>query len=135
DRKLDGTAIDLDPGPHRLVFHVDDRSLRRDIVAHEGDKGRRVEATFEAPPAPVAAVTPPPPPPEHHDADPGSTQRRVGIGLGAAGAASVIAGAVLGLIAKSTYDQAFDVECGHNPMHCTRQGASDGDAANAQATA
>jgi hypothetical protein len=136
DRPLDGTAIDLDPGPHRLLFHADGRALRRDIVAHEGDKDRRVEVTFGAPPAPAAALAPPPPaPPESASSAPGSTQRWVGIGLGVAGAVSVVTGAILGVVAKSTYDQAFGVECGHDPNHCTPQGASDGDTANAQATA
>jgi hypothetical protein len=137
EHPLDGKAIDLDPGPHRLEFHAGDRTLQRDIVAHEGDKDRRVEVTFSAPQAPAAALapSPPPPSPERPKGDPGSVQRWAGIGVGVVGVAGVVVGAAFGFVSKSTYDHALDVECGHNPNNCTPQGTADGDTAHSQATA
>jgi hypothetical protein len=134
---LDGKAIDLDPGPHHLEFHAGDRTLQRDIVAHEGDKERRIDATFAAPQAPPAALAPPPPPPppERPADDHGGTQRWVGIGFGIVGAAGLIAGSVLGLVSKATYDHAFVEECGRVRDKCTAQGTADGNTAHTEATA
>jgi hypothetical protein len=137
ERPLDGKAIDLDPGPHHFEFHAGDRTLPRDIVAREGDKERRVEVMFAAPPAPAAALAPPPPPPspERPASDRGATQRWVGVSVAVVGAAGIAAGSVLGFVAKATYDHAFNEECGHLPKNCTPQGTADGDAAHTQATA
>jgi hypothetical protein len=78
--KLDGHAIDLDPGEHVVRFEARGATATQKILLVEGEKRRRVAATLG-----VASPRPPPPPPERHP----EPQRRVTwpmIGLGAAGA-------------------------------------------------
>jgi hypothetical protein len=47
----------------------------------------------------------------------------------------LVAGTVLGLVAKSTYDHAIQAECGGNPNACSASGASDGTSAHVDAAA
>lgn len=52
--RLDGRAIELDPGEHTFTFqHADAPPVEVTVVVREGDKGRRVEATLAAPDAPT----------------------------------------------------------------------------------
>jgi hypothetical protein len=125
---LDGNAVDVDPGPHHIVFRVQHQTQVRDVVAHEGDKNRRVEVVFGAAPvaAPPAAIEPAAPPPR--DAGGGSTQRWIGVGLGVGGAVGIIVGSVLSIVAKATYDHAIDSECMQkDPGQCSPQAQSDSD--------
>jgi len=64
----------------------------------------------------------------------GKSERAIGLALGGAGAAGVIVGAVFGLVAKSTYDDALKNQC-HNDAHqCSREGLSERGSAQDQAT-
>jgi hypothetical protein len=44
--KLNGTAVELDPGPHTLRFEMGARTREQRIVLKEGEKRRRVSITF-----------------------------------------------------------------------------------------
>ena len=54
--------------------------------------------------------------------------------VGGAGVVGLVIGGVFGLVSKSTYNSAFQNECGNNPNTCTNQGAQDGQTAHSQAT-
>ncbi len=130
---LDGNAIDVDPGPHRVFFRSGRQTQVREIVAQEGDKNRRIEVTF-APPAATAPSPPPSAPAPAREGD-GDAQRWVGIGLGAGAAVALVGGSVLSLLAKSLYDRAYNAECDRDPNHCSQQGRTDGDTAHSLADA
>jgi hypothetical protein len=119
--KLDGRAIDVDPGAHSFTFELADgtRAETR-TVAEESGKGKVVSVTLGRPPAP-AVVPPPPPlplpvvsppsapvapaPAASEDASSGggtSPVRTTGFILGAAGIAGLALGTVFGLEALST---------------------------------
>lgn len=52
--RLDGRAIDVDPGPHHFKLeHRNDAPIERDLVVREGEKARRLDVRF----GPVALVT------------------------------------------------------------------------------
>ncbi|MGD0530181.1 MAG: hypothetical protein ABSE49_33915 [Polyangiaceae bacterium] len=61
--KLDGIAMELDPGPHQLTFEMTGRpAITRTIVLNEGEKDRREQVVFanaEEPPK-MVPVEPPP---------------------------------------------------------------------------
>src|SRR4051812_10769995 len=63
--KLDSGTIPINPGAHTLRCESDGAVVEQSIAVVEGEKGRRVDLTFEAPaPVPsVTASTPPPPVP------------------------------------------------------------------------
>jgi hypothetical protein len=126
--KLDGTPVVLDPGEHRLVFEAEGLGTAQDtVVLREGERGRRVRIVFHSG-APGREGEGMPAKEENH------TQRAFGISLGAAGIAGIIIGAVFAVVAKSTYDNAVQSECGGDPNRCSAQGAQDGRTAHSQAT-
>ena len=93
--KLDGRAIDLDPGEHKLRFEAEGKTpAEQKILLVEGEKRRRVSAQLSAPERPA----PPPPPP------PSTPARAVGwpvIGLGALGVLGLGGFTILGLSGSS----------------------------------
>jgi hypothetical protein len=136
----DGTPIEVDPGAHRLQIRAEGlQPFEETVVIDEGDGARRVEVVLQplavrtkAPAAVVRVVARPVPTPPPADR---GQQFAVGLALGGGGVAFLIAGSVLGLVAKSTYQHAFNDECGGNPQTCTRQGSNDGAAAHVDAAA
>jgi len=61
--KLDGAPIAINPGAHALKCELDGAFVEQPIAVVEGEKGRRVDLTFEPPaPAPSASALVPPPP-------------------------------------------------------------------------
>ena len=138
-KKLDGTAIAIDPGPHHFVFEAAGRQKEeRSLVIREGEKDRHervilVATPVAAPPpqvpesAPAAAVEPPP-------ARDGTAQRAAGLVVGGIGAAGVVVGGVFGILAKATYDNALKNECNGHANACMQPGITDGKTAHAQAT-
>jgi hypothetical protein len=66
--------------------------------------------------------------------DGGGMQRNAGIGVAGLGAAGLIVGGVLGLVAKSTYDDALKEDCGGDARRCTAAGVSQVGTAHDQAT-
>ncbi|GAC1394730.1 MAG: hypothetical protein NVSMB47_04120 [Polyangiales bacterium] len=88
---LDGSAIPLDAGAHRLRFESDGRpTVEQQIVLHEGEKLRRIEVAFSPAPAgdrasaSASVAQPEAPAPE-------TETRRVGTGVWVLGAFSVVA--------------------------------------------
>src|SRR5262249_17970643 len=127
--KLDGTPVVLDPGEHRLVYEAEGLGTAQDsVLLREGERGRRVRIVFQSGAPPSKEGEAAPAKEENH------TERAFGLSLGAAGIAGVVVGAVFGIVAKSTYDNAVQSECGGDPTRCTTQGAQDGHAAHSQAT-
>jgi hypothetical protein len=138
--KLDGTAIAIDPGPHRFVFEAAGRQKEeRSLVIREGEKDRHerviLAATPVAVPPPEVPQTAPAavaePPPEND----GRGQRLAGLVVGGVGVAGVVVGGVFGILSKGTYDNALKNECrNNNPNACNPSGISDGKTAHSQAT-
>lgn len=84
---LDGTAIDLDPGPHKFTFELASRPVSETIVLVAiGEKNKRVAVTLGS--SRVAAAPP-------HTAM--SSQRIAGIALGAASVLSLGVGVAFGV--------------------------------------
>jgi tetratricopeptide (TPR) repeat protein len=89
-----------------------------------------VPAAPPPPPPPSAPVAPPPPapalqqsaspPPPIRAPDSGRVQRGIGYAVAAAGAAALVAGGVLYLVALSDRQKAIDAQC--TAMSCTGQG-------------
>jgi hypothetical protein len=93
--KLDGSALQVDPGKHRFAFDDADglAQVESTIVVREGDKDRRVRVTFGT--SRSGVVTPAQPKtPDGASGTP--TAAWVILGVGAAG---VIAGSVFGVMA------------------------------------
>jgi hypothetical protein len=109
--KLNGTAIEVDPGEHLFGFDAAGQHLEKRLIVHQGEKNRREPLVLGA----AAAVPPPTDSPEdrpHEGAGSGlGPQRIAAIGAGAAGVVGVVVGSVLGLVANSRWDQAKN-ECG-----------------------
>jgi len=58
--EMSARAVQLDPGPHKLIFHRQGSpDIEQDVLLREGEKSRSIVATFKPPPPPA----PPPPPP------------------------------------------------------------------------
>jgi hypothetical protein len=155
--RLDGTplepsewrkAIAVDPGEHavgwfepgkrpwiRLVEVAQSTTV---VVTSPEDEGTRPAADGASSPLAPAAPSRP---------DDALALRRAGLGaqriaalaLGGAGAAGLLAGGVLGLVAKSTYDRALQSECGSaagfaDRYQCNFSGVSEVGSARTQAT-
>jgi hypothetical protein len=138
--KLDGTAIAIDPGPHRFVFESAGRQKEeRALVIREGEKDRHERVVLVA--APVAATAAPVPesaPVASAESEPptkdGKTQRIAGLVVGGVGVAGVVVGSIFGIVSKSTYDRAL-TECGMVANGCQpdNTGVADGKSAHSQA--
>jgi hypothetical protein len=128
-QELGGTALIVNPGEHRFVFDASGYHQKSDtFVVREGERNRNLRVVLETT-APVA-----PPPDVSTPSNDGTIRRTIGVGLGAAGTAGILLGAVFGVVSKSTYDHALQTECGGNSDRCTPQGIQDGKTANGQAT-
>jgi len=62
-----------------------------------------------------------------------STQRTTGEVLVVTGAAGIVVGAVLGIVAKVTYDSALSSQCHGSAAHCSASGVDDVSTAHAEA--
>jgi hypothetical protein len=85
--RLDGKALDLNPGSHRVRVELPPFApFDETLVVIEGDKFRMVDATFRTPvPAPPAVVAAPPPrEPEMHRPIPVSSYVFAGVSVAAA---------------------------------------------------
>jgi len=127
---LAGRALQVDPGEHRFVFEgAGLPPAEKVIVVREGDKNRQVAVVLrrelaEANPANGTAA---------EDAPDDGSRRVVAFGLGGGGIAGLVAGTTLGLMAKSTYDHALQIECS-GPKACTQMGVDDGRSARSLAS-
>jgi hypothetical protein len=136
--KLDGSPVEVDPGPHTFEFEVVGQpKVTRTLVLKEGEK-QRVERVVVVPaPSPAApsaaastgARTSPAPDSAQHaasaaapteaagaSADRGiSVRSAAGLALTTVGVGGIVAGAVYGLLARSAWNKA-QAEC--NPTNC-----------------
>lgn len=80
----------------------------------------------------ITAAPTPPVAPDDRMADPGATQRTIGLVAGGVGLVGLGVGSVLGLVAKSTHDDAL-THCTPD-LRCSREGIDLGDRASTQAT-
>jgi hypothetical protein len=117
--KLDGRAIDLDPGEHVLRLQADGKKgAEQKILLVEGEKRRRISARLEASAASVPIVPQPEPQPRQEPEPPkpeGETHTRVGwpvIALGAIGALGLGGFAFFGLSGSSKQS---DLDSGCKP--------------------
>jgi hypothetical protein len=133
---ITGTALSVDPGAHHFVFEADGApTTEKDVVVHEGDKGRHIRVTMGTPAAAAPQAVPPKPAvgPEEKPAGGGSTMRTLGLVTGGVGVVGLAVGGIFGLLTKSTYDKALQDECGNRANGCTAQGSQDGKTAHTDA--
>jgi hypothetical protein len=92
--RLDGRALPLDPGEHRLRFEAPEGVRDQTIVVVEGQKNRPIVVDFEEPktsaPREVAPVV---------DTSGARSQRTIGFVVGGVGIASLAVGTIVGLLA------------------------------------
>jgi len=125
-QQLGGTAVEVDPGEHHFVFDAEGFQRTSDtFVVREGEHNRGLHVVLQSTPMSSASGL--------ASGFDGDTQRWLGVGLGAGGAVGIVVGTIFGLVAKSTYDHAFQDECGGDATHCSVQGARDGETAHSQA--
>jgi hypothetical protein len=111
--RLDGTAVDVDPGAHEFVFTLQDGTkTQKSIVVAEGQKAQAVAVAFAgvgAPPTPGAVMPPEAQQPASDNASPASgfwtTRHKAGAGVTAAGAVGVIVGGIFGGLTASESSQ------------------------------
>ncbi len=134
--KLDGSATVVDPGEHHFAFEAEGfRKSESTLLVREGEMDRPVRVVLVSTAAPTG-----PQPVESGGVFDAGTRRALGITLGIAGLGGVAVGAVFGLLAKSTYDQAThecqgDVHnCMPTPPVTLAQGSQDTTSASNQAT-
>jgi hypothetical protein len=120
-----GVAVPVDPGEHVVTLSAPGRVTTRTEVRLEEGRVETAElgaGPAEASPEPAASS--------------GSPQRTAGIVMLGIGAAGLGIGAVLGLVAKGTYDSASSTgNCPSGPSSCNAQGVSGGQSAHAEAAA
>ncbi len=132
--RLDGSALNVDPGPHTFVFTTAGyETVSTKLVIREGAKRRQEVISFALVKQPVAAgpsAAPVPPPPA--ESSPGDGQRMLAYVLGGVGVVGLGLGTYFGLRASSTYSDASS----HCPTSssCNEDGVSGGKAAHTQAT-
>ncbi len=121
--RLDGgVAVPIDPGTHDVELVPQTGAARREtIVVRRGEKDR-IEHVVLDPGAPAGA-------------DPRSVWRTTAMALTGAGAVGLVAGGILGVLAKTTYDAALTDSCGGSARTCDAAGASKVSAAHEQAAA
>jgi hypothetical protein len=127
--KLDGTALQVDPGQHVFVFTVPDQTpVTQTFVVKEGDKERRERIVIG--PSLVPPITPQPA--EGGTSSPASesssgmgTQKMLGLVAGGVGLAGIAMGTVFGVLTLSEASQQR-TDCA-SATNCARysQAASD----------
>ena len=124
--RLDGSALQLDPGEHVFTFEVTGQApVSQRLVLKEGEKGRREKIVIGSPPPPP----PPPPPPSEAASLPAETGmgslKVLGLVGGGVGVAGIAVGSVFGLLTASAISKQ-KTDCG-SATNCTNyaQAASD----------
>jgi hypothetical protein len=88
---LDGSALDLDPGPHHLRFEHGGRGIEQDIVLREGERARQIVVQFPGGPSQLPVTTPSPEAPKEPE---GRPSRPIPVWSFVLGGAAVAAAAV-----------------------------------------
>lgn len=122
--RLDGTAINVDPGEHELVFEAAARpEVSKKIVFREGEKLRHLRVTVaalpgsepEAAPAPATGSAPAAMPERARSS--GSAGRAIGYVVGGVGVAGLAVGGVFGYLTMSAKQRQVD-KC-ESPSKCS----------------
>ena len=134
--KLDGTALEVDPGAHVFTFTAAGApGVEKRIVVHEGEKNRREAIALGgtgAPPPTTTRPTPPPPPEPTDQGGGWSGQKKVAVVVLGVGVVGLGVGTAFGLLAHNNWEQA-KVDCG--AVCATKSTAqSEADSAHSQAT-
>jgi len=128
--RLDGTAIELNPGPHVLrVERAGSVPFEIKLVVRAGEKNRPVLAAFDPPATattPPGAGAPAPPPPPPRPAAPAAPPNHVPIGAYLLGGVGVAALGVFGYFAAVGQNDADKLRatcapgCAHEPVVAAR---------------
>jgi len=124
--RLDGKALDVDPGEHLFRFEsAGHPTVEKRLVIVEGEKNRRERVVMGEPKAVAPVVAPPvvvsPP------AAVSNSRRTAGLALGGAGAGLVVAGVAAGLVAALEWSSA-KTACGPSfPQACADGGTANAD--------
>jgi hypothetical protein len=119
--KLDGTALQVDPGEHLFTFSATGRApVTETLVVKEGEKGRRERIVISSPPLgsrpalppssptpsvqPISELTPPSPSPPP-TAKGMTMQKILGLAIGGVGVAGIAVGSVFGVLTFSAASQ------------------------------
>lgn len=103
-RRLDGTALAVDPGEHTFTFQSPGQPLlSKQLIIRQGDKGRKEQVMLGTPPKaellrPGQGEKPP--------AEPFSTQKKIAVAVAGVGAVGVLVGAVFGVSSVSKHGDA-----------------------------
>jgi hypothetical protein len=139
-RRLDGSALTVDPGEHKFVFETAGQAtLEKSFVICEAQQSRHETVTIGA--APAAPASPPPTtvgsppgstlnpttaastqplsPPPAPAGDNGATQRSLGYIIGGAGLVGIGIGAIFGLKMKSKISDRDNVNKCSETSSCT----------------
>jgi hypothetical protein len=123
--RLDGTALDADPGDHVFTLSAPGQPIvERHLLLYEGQKERHVDIAIGAPGMPTGGAT-------------FGSRRIIAFTLAGAGVASVVAGSVLGAVASGDWSSA-KAACGlGGPTSCSpiNRAAVDSDHASAESFA
>jgi hypothetical protein len=110
--RLDGTALDADPGEHVFLLTAQGQTVERKLLVREGEKSRREQITIGTAAGTPAAPAAPAAPAQATAADGGwGTQKTAGIALVGLGVVSIGVGSVFGVLAGSSWDSA-KTKCG-----------------------
>ncbi len=105
--KLDGTPLELDPGPHVFRFEATAQpAVEKQVVVREGEKDRAIRVTIGKPEPAATAVS---------RRDP--TMRTAGVALASVGLAGIVVGSVFGGLASSAWSRSQE--------KCSTKGCTD----------
>jgi hypothetical protein len=122
--KLDGTALEVDPGQHEFVFRLAGQEpVVEKMLIKESEKARREKVVIGPPPPAVPAH--PAPPPIEASADTSGTRRMLGLVAGGVGVAGIAVGSVFGLLTSSAINkQKNDCSSASNCPHYAEASAA-----------
>jgi hypothetical protein len=126
--KLDGKALDVDPGEHVFRFEsAGHPTVEKRFVIVEGEKNRHERVMLGEPkPAPVV-VAPGPPAATATPPATESRRRKVGLAIGGGGLVLLVGGGVSALVATLEWNAAKN-QCGPTfPVSCKNQAAANSD--------
>ncbi len=135
DPAIFDTAVPIDPGTHVVKASAPGRR-EWSSEASIGANGTRSSVSIpalEALPAAVEATPPQETPRAPPKTSEGSGRRTLGLVALGVGAAGLAAGAVFGLVANGTYDDALANDCGGRTNGCTQAGIDNVSTARTQA--
>jgi hypothetical protein len=121
--RLDGTPLNVDPGPHAFTFDVPNgAAVTERLLIQEGEVARHERVVIGGVlPLPVAAKAPvtqevplAPPPVQNRGL---GTRQVIGLSAAGLGVVGAVIGAVYGLKAESAWSE-VKTACGGDPSHC-----------------